>query len=87
MYKTGYACLASIFRLWLSGIMAGLRTALALLLLLHFENVSTISALHGCETWALSLWEEHRLTVFEDSVVRIFGPNKDEVTGGWRKLV
>jgi hypothetical protein len=31
--------------------------------------------------------EEHRLIVFENRVLwRIFGPKRDEVTGGWRKL-
>jgi hypothetical protein len=34
----------------------------------------------------LTLREEHRLKVFENRVLRIFGPNKDEVPGGWRKL-
>jgi hypothetical protein len=30
---------------------------------------------------------EHRLRVFEKRVLRrIFGPKRDEVTGGWRKL-
>jgi hypothetical protein len=30
---------------------------------------------------------EHRLRVFENRVLRrIFGPKRDEVTGGWRKL-
>jgi hypothetical protein len=43
--------------------------------------------LHGCETWSLTLSEEHRLMVFENSVLsRICGPKRDEVTGGWRKL-
>jgi hypothetical protein len=43
--------------------------------------------LYGCETWSLTLREEHRLGVFENKVLRrIFGPNRDEVTGGWRKL-
>jgi hypothetical protein len=33
------------------------------------------------------LREEHRLDVSENSVLRrIFGPKRDEVTGGWRKL-
>jgi hypothetical protein len=33
------------------------------------------------------LREEHRLSVFENMVLRrIFGPKKDEVTGEWRKL-
>jgi hypothetical protein len=30
--------------------------------------------------------EEHRLRVFENRVLRILGPKRDEVTGGWRKL-
>jgi hypothetical protein len=43
--------------------------------------------LYGCETWSLTLREEHRLGVFENRVQRrIFGPKRDEVTGGWRKL-
>jgi hypothetical protein len=43
--------------------------------------------LYGCKTWSLTLREEHRLRVFENKVLRrIFGPKRDEVTGGWRKL-
>jgi hypothetical protein len=43
--------------------------------------------LYGRETWSLTLREEHRLRVFENKVPRtIFGPKRDEVTGGWRKL-
>jgi hypothetical protein len=40
--------------------------------------------LYGCETWPLKLREER---VFENTVLRrIFGPKRDEVTGGSRKL-
>jgi hypothetical protein len=35
---------------------------------------------YGCETWSLILREENRV------LRRIFGPKKDEVTRGWRKL-
>jgi hypothetical protein len=43
--------------------------------------------LYGCETWSLTLREEHRLKVFENRVLRrIFGPTKDEITRDWRKL-
>jgi hypothetical protein len=43
--------------------------------------------LYGCETWSLTIKEEHRLRVFENRVLRIiFGPKRDEVTGEWRKL-
>jgi hypothetical protein len=39
------------------------------------------------ETCSLTLREEHTLRVFENKVLRkIFGPKRDEVTGGWRKL-
>jgi hypothetical protein len=43
--------------------------------------------LYGCETWSLTLREEHKLKVFENGVLRrIFGPKRDEVTGEWKKL-
>jgi hypothetical protein len=43
--------------------------------------------LYGRETWSLILREECRLRGFEHSVLRrIFGPTRDEVTGGCRKL-
>jgi hypothetical protein len=43
--------------------------------------------LYGCETWSLTLREEHRIRAFENRVLRIiFGPKRDEVTGEWRKL-
>jgi hypothetical protein len=43
--------------------------------------------LYGCETWSLTLREEHRLRVFENRVLRRkFGPKRGEVTGEWRKL-
>ena len=43
--------------------------------------------LYGCESWSLTLREEHRLRVFENRVLRrIFGPRRDDVTGEWRKL-
>jgi hypothetical protein len=42
--------------------------------------------LYGCETWSLTLREEHRLRVFENRVLRIFGSKREEMTGGWRKL-
>jgi hypothetical protein len=29
---------------------------------------------------------EHRLRRLENRALRIFGPKRDEVTGGWRKL-
>jgi hypothetical protein len=43
--------------------------------------------LYGCETWSVTLSEEHRLRVFEKRVLRrIFGPKRYEVMGQWRKF-
>jgi hypothetical protein len=40
--------------------------------------------MYGCETWSLTLREEHRLRVFENRMLRrIFGPKRDEVTRVW----
>jgi hypothetical protein len=43
--------------------------------------------MYECETWSLTLREEHGLMVFENRVLRrIVGPKKDEETRDWRKL-
>jgi hypothetical protein len=43
--------------------------------------------LYGCETWSLTLREQHRLSVFENRVLRrIFDPKRDEAMRNWRKL-
>jgi hypothetical protein len=52
-----------------------------------YKTIILRVVLYGCETLSLTLREEHRLRVFENRVRRrIFGPKRDEVTGGWRKL-
>ena len=46
-----------------------------------------VTVLYWCETWSLTLREEHRLRVSENRVLRrIFGTRRDVVTGEWRKL-
>ena len=42
--------------------------------------------LYGCGTRSLTLREERKLRGFENNVLRILGPKRDEVTGEWRKL-
>jgi len=43
--------------------------------------------LYGWETWSLTLREERRLRVFDNRALGgIFGAERDEVTGEWRKL-
>jgi hypothetical protein len=39
------------------------------------------------KTWSLTFREEHRLSVFENRVLRrIFEPKRDEVTEEWKKI-
>jgi hypothetical protein len=42
-----------------------------------YKTILLPIVLYGCETWSLTLREEHRLRVLR----RIFGPKRDEVTG------
>jgi hypothetical protein len=45
-----------------------------------------LPVLYGCETWYLVLGGEHRLRVYENSVLRrIFGPNKGGSDRGMKK--
>jgi hypothetical protein len=51
------------------------------------SNIILPVVLCGCETWSVTLREEHRLRVFENRVLRrIFETRRDEVLGEWRKL-
>jgi hypothetical protein len=52
-----------------------------------YKTVILPVVLCGCETWFLTLREEHRLRMLENGVLRrIYGAKRDEVTGEWRKL-
>jgi hypothetical protein len=52
-----------------------------------YEGTVSSLVLCGCETWSLTLREEHLLRVFENRVLkRIIRPKKEEVAGGWRRL-
>ena len=54
---------------------------------LKYKTIILPVVLYGCETWSLTLREEHRLREFENKVLRnIFGAKRDEITGVWRKL-
>jgi hypothetical protein len=52
-----------------------------------YKTIILPVVLYGCETWSLTLREEHRLRVFENRVLRrIFGQKRDEVTGSYLVL-
>jgi hypothetical protein len=51
-----------------------------------YKTVILPVVLYECETWSLTLGEEHRLRFFENRMLRrIFGPKREE-DGSWRKL-
>jgi hypothetical protein len=52
-----------------------------------YKTIILPVVLYRCETWSLTLREEHRLWMFENRVLRkIFGPKRDKVAREWRTL-
>jgi hypothetical protein len=51
-----------------------------------YKTVILPVVLYGCETWSLTLGEEHRLGVFENRVLRKISGLKREKDRSWRKL-
>jgi hypothetical protein len=53
-----------------------------------YKTIILPVVLYGCESWSLTVREKYKLRVFENRVLRtIFGPKRDRVTGGCRKLL
>jgi hypothetical protein len=53
----------------------------------HRDNFTFTLPSFGSGTRSLTLRKELRLRVFENRVLkRIFGPKREEVAGGWRRL-
>ncbi|KAJ4429512.1 hypothetical protein ANN_21681 [Periplaneta americana] len=77
----GNACYYSVEKLLSSSLLSkNLKVRI-------YKTVILPVLLYGCETWTLTVREEHRFRVFENKVLRkIFGAKRDEVTGEWRKL-
>jgi hypothetical protein len=75
------ACYHSVHSLLSSCLLSG-----NLKVKIHKTKILPV-VLYGCETWSLTLREGRILRVFENRVLRgIFGRNRNEVTGEWRKL-
>ena len=78
--KSGNACyhsLQNLSSIWLSENIK-IKT---------FRTIILSVVLFGCETWSLTLREEHRLRVLENRLLRrIFVPKRDKVTKEWRNL-
>jgi hypothetical protein len=78
--NSGNACYHSVQNLLSSRLISkNLNTKI-------YKTVILPVILYGCETWSLTLREEHRLRVFDNRVLRrIFGPKREE-DGSWRIL-
>ena len=78
--KSGNACCHSVQNLLYSILLSkNLKIKI-------YRTIILPVILYGCETWSLTLTEERKLRLFENRVLRIFGPTRNEVTGEWRKL-
>jgi hypothetical protein len=51
------------------------------------ETIFLPVVLYGCETQSLTLREKLRLGVFENRMLRRIVSKREEVAGGWRKLL
>jgi hypothetical protein len=79
--KSRNACYHSVQNLVLSDLVSGKTNRIC-------RTIFLPVVLYGCETWSLTLREERRLRMFENSVLRrIFGPKRDEILGEWRTLL
>jgi hypothetical protein len=79
--KSGNACYDLVQDL-LSSSMLSKNTKIKI-----YRTIILLVVLYGCETWFLTLREEHRLRVFKHRVQRkILGCNMDELTREWRRL-
>ena len=75
--KLGNACYYSVQNLLSSRLLSkNLKIKI-------YRTVILPVVLYGCEILSLTLREERRLRLFENRVMRTFGPKRDEVTGEW----
>jgi len=79
--KSGNACYHSVQNLLSSTLLSkNLKIKI-------YRIIILCVVLYGCEAWSLISWEERKLRVFVNMVLRrIFGPRRDEVTGEWKRL-
>jgi len=55
---------------------------------IEIHNFNFSGCLYGCETWSVTLREELRARVLENTVLRkIPGGKRDEATGEWRRML
>jgi hypothetical protein len=70
---SGNACYHSVQKLWSSRLLSkNVKVRI-------YKTIILPVVLYGCETLSLTAREEHKLRVFENRVLRIFGPKRDGV--------
>jgi hypothetical protein len=80
-FNSGNACYHSVQNLLSSHLLSKNVTVRI------YNTIILTLVLYGCQTWSLTLREEHKLRVFENRVLmRIFELKGDGVMGGLRKL-
>jgi hypothetical protein len=79
--NSGNACYCSVWNLLFSRLLSkNIKIRI-------YKTIILPVVMYECRTWSVTLWEEHRLRVFENRVLRrIFDPMRNEVMGDWRKL-
>jgi hypothetical protein len=50
------------------------------------KNLIFPVVLYECETWSLALTDEHGPGAFANRVLRISGPKRNELIGGWTEM-
>jgi hypothetical protein len=73
--KSGNACYHSVQNLLSSSLLS------KNINITIYRTIILRVVLYECETWSLILREEHRLRMFQNRVLMIFGAKRDEVTG------
>jgi hypothetical protein len=79
--KSGNACYHSVQNFFSPGLISkNVKIKI-------YRTIILSVVLYGRKTLSLTLREEFGLRVFENRVLRrILGPERDEITGEWRKL-
>ena len=73
--KSGNACYHSVQKLLSSSLLSK-----NIQIKIYRTTILPV-VVNGCETWSLTPREERRLRVFENRVLKLFGPKRDEITG------
>jgi hypothetical protein len=75
-------CVLAVYKIFLSSSLLSKNTKIK-----AYGTIILPLVLYGCETWSLTLREDHRLRMCEKRVLRkILGPEREEVTREWRRL-